>query len=78
MCVAVVHAIHPSVAEITAADFVVADVTDAMLDGVIAGCAPITSAVERMLRSCYSPGFPNTYASKVGKTSDSMYKAYAD
>ena len=38
------------------ADFVIADVTDSMLDGVIAG-------------------FPNTYASKVGKTSDDMYKA---
>lgn len=41
---------------ITMADFVLADVTDSMLDGVIAG-------------------FPNTYASKVGKTSDEMYKA---
>jgi len=41
---------------ITMADFVIADVTDSMLDGVIAG-------------------FPNTYASKVGKTSDAMYKA---
>jgi len=40
---------------ITMADFVTADVTDSMLDGVIAG-------------------FPNTYASKVGKTSDKMYK----
>jgi len=37
------------------ADFVLADVTDAMLDGVVAG-------------------FPNTYATKVGKTSDEMYK----
>lgn len=42
--------------QITMADFVIADVTDSMLDGVIAG-------------------FPNTYASKVGKTSDDMYKA---
>merc|ERR1719352_1578545 len=41
---------------ITMADFVIADVTDAMLDG-------------------YISGFPNTYASKVGKTSDEMYKA---
>lgn len=41
---------------ITMADFVLADVTDSMLDGVIAG-------------------FPNTYATKVGKTSDEMYKA---
>mmetsp|Transcript_18987 Transcript_18987/g.60374 ORF Transcript_18987/g.60374 Transcript_18987/m.60374 type:complete len:320 (-) Transcript_18987:113-1072(-) len=40
---------------ITMSDFVLADVTDAMLDGVIAG-------------------FPNTYASKVGKTSNAMYK----
>merc|ERR1712187_135490 len=40
---------------ITMADFVIADVTDSMLDGVIAG-------------------FPNTYASKVGKTTDAMYK----
>ena len=40
------------------ADFLVADVTDSMLDGVISG-------------------FPNTYASKVGKTSDAMYKAYS-
>jgi hypothetical protein len=41
---------------ITMADFVIADVTDSMLDGVI-------------------DGFPNTYATKVGKTSDAMYKA---
>jgi len=41
---------------ITMADFIIADVTDSMLDGIIAG-------------------FPNTYASKVGKTSDVMYKA---
>ena len=41
---------------ITMADFVIADVTDAMLDGVIAG-------------------FPNTYATKVGKTSDEMYRS---
>jgi len=41
---------------ITMADFTIADVTDAMLDGYIAG-------------------FPNTYAQKVGKTSDSLYKA---
>merc|ERR1719188_2091270 len=41
---------------ITMADFTIADVTDSMLDGVIAG-------------------FPNTYAAKVGKTSDAMYKA---
>eukprot|EP00933_Yihiella_yeosuensis_P043514 TRINITY_DN38342_c0_g1_i1.p1 TRINITY_DN38342_c0_g1~~TRINITY_DN38342_c0_g1_i1.p1 ORF type:complete len:211 (+),score=27.85 TRINITY_DN38342_c0_g1_i1:85-633(+) len=38
------------------ADFVIADVTDSMLDGVISG-------------------FPNTYAAKVGKTSDAMYKS---
>ena len=42
--------------QITMADFVIADVTDSMLDGVIAG-------------------FPNTYASRVGKTTDEMYKA---
>jgi len=41
---------------ITMADFMVADMTDGMLDGYIAG-------------------FPNTYAQKVGKTSDAMYKA---
>jgi len=41
---------------ITFADFVLADVTDSMLDGVVAG-------------------FPNTYATKVGKTSDQTYKA---
>ena len=41
---------------ITMADFVIADVTDSMLDGVIAG-------------------FPSTYAAKVGKTSDTMYRA---
>jgi len=41
---------------ITMADFVIADVTDSMLDGYIAG-------------------FPNTYAEKVGKTSDALYKA---
>lgn len=40
---------------ITMADFVIADVTDAMLDGYIAG-------------------FPNTYAQKVGQTSDAQYK----
>jgi len=39
---------------ITMADFVLADVTDSMLDGIIAG-------------------FPNTYATKVGKTSNEMY-----
>ena len=43
--------------QITMADFVIADVTDSMLDGIISG-------------------FPNTYATKVGKTSDAMYKAY--
>merc|ERR1711904_16784 len=41
---------------ITMADFVIGDVTDAMMDGYIAG-------------------FPSTYATKVGKTSDAMYKA---
>ena len=41
---------------ITMSDFVMADVTDAMLDG-------------------YVSGFPSTYAQKVGKTSDVMYKA---
>lgn len=41
---------------ITMADFTIADVTDAMLDG-------------------YISGFPNTYAEKVGKTSDALYKA---
>lgn len=41
---------------ITMADFLIADVTDRMLDGYIAG-------------------FPNTYASKVGQTSDKMYKS---
>lgn len=40
---------------ITMSDFVVADVTDAALDGLIAS-------------------FPNNYATKVGKTSDAMYK----
>ena len=40
---------------ITMADFIMADVTDATLDGYIAG-------------------FPNTYATKVGKTSDAQYK----
>ena len=42
---------------LTMADFVIADVTDSMPDGIISG-------------------FPNTYATKVGKTSDAMYKAY--
>lgn len=41
---------------ITMADFTIADVTDGMLEGYVAG-------------------FPNTYAEKVGKTSDKMYKA---
>lgn len=40
---------------VTLADFFLADVTDSMLDGYVAG-------------------FPNTYASKVGKTDDVMYK----
>mmetsp|Transcript_57224 Transcript_57224/g.177592 ORF Transcript_57224/g.177592 Transcript_57224/m.177592 type:complete len:420 (+) Transcript_57224:78-1337(+) len=40
---------------ITMADFVIADVTDALLNSVVAG-------------------FPNTYANKVGKTTDIMYK----
>jgi len=44
--------LHP----ITMSDFVVADITDAMLDGLISG-------------------FPNTYATKVGKTSDKAYKS---
>lgn len=39
---------------ITVADFTIADVTDSMLDGMIAG-------------------FPNTFATKVGKTRDSVY-----
>ena len=43
------------VLQITMSDFVIADVTDSMMDG-------------------YISGFPNTYASKVGKTSDEMYK----
>ena len=46
------HRLHP----ITMSDFVVADITDAMLDGLISG-------------------FPNTYATKVGKTSDKAYKS---
>jgi len=41
---------------ITMADFTIADVTDAMMDG-------------------YISGFPMTYAEKVGKTSDALYKA---
>lgn len=41
---------------ITMADFTIADVTDGMLEGYVAG-------------------FPNTYAEKVGKTSDAAYKA---
>lgn len=41
---------------ITMADFMIADVTDAMLDGVVAG-------------------FPQTYATKVGRTSSAMYSA---
>lgn len=53
MCV---RAVSLCVSQITMADFIIADVTDSMLDGVIAG-------------------FPNTYATKVGKTSDAMYKA---
>lgn len=40
---------------ITMADFVIADQTDAMMDGYIAS-------------------FPNTYATKVGKTDDASYK----
>ena len=48
--------VHFLRAQITMADFAIADVTDSMLDGII-------------------DGFPNTYASKVGKTSDEMYKA---
>lgn len=41
---------------ITFSDFLVADMTDAMMDGYLAG-------------------FPDTYANKVGKTSDRLYKA---
>merc|ERR1712048_76005 len=41
---------------ITLADFLLADMTDKVMDGYIAG-------------------FPDTYAAKVGKTSDAMYKA---
>ena len=41
---------------ITMADFLIADMTDKVMDGYIAS-------------------FPNTYASKVGKTSDTMYKS---
>ena len=41
--------IHLFVAEITAADFVVADVTDAMLDGVIAGLSAISAIVDQRL-----------------------------
>lgn len=41
---------------ITLADFLIADMTDKVMDGYIAG-------------------FPNTYATKVGKTSDGMYKS---
>ena len=41
---------------ITMADFLIADMTDKVMDSYIAG-------------------FPNTYASKVGQTSDSMYKS---
>lgn len=41
---------------ITFSDFLVADMTDAMMDGYLAS-------------------FPDTYANKVGKTSDHMYKA---
>merc|ERR1719460_1003026 len=44
---------------ITMADFVIADVTDAMMEG-------------------YISGFPNTYATKVGKTGDAMYKGRVD
>ena len=44
--------------QITLADFIMADVTDSVLDGMI-------------------DGFPTTYATKVGKTSDAMYKAWA-
>lgn len=40
---------------ITFSDFMIADVTDSMMDG-------------------YIGGFPNTYATKVGKTSDAIYK----
>jgi len=43
---------------ITAADFVLADVTDSMMDGLLSG-------------------FPATYAQKVGKTTDAMYKGCA-
>ena len=62
---------------ITMADFTIADVTDGMMDGgcafsvSLAGCVRFLS---RVYISGYIAGFPNTYAEKVGKTSDASYK----
>ena len=61
---------------ITMADFTIADVTDAMLDGPQHSLS--TSVMFYLsfawLFEGYIAGFPNTYAQKVGKTSDSLYK----
>ena len=59
------------------ADFVIADVTDSMLDG--AACIGLITHLcpNPLFAFCmlgYIAGFPNTYAEKVGKTSDALYK----
>ena len=45
----------------------------ARLDGVISGC--LFRFCQRAFPVLGMERFPNTYASKVGKTSDTMYKA---
>ena len=59
------------------ADFVIADVTDSMLDGIIAGRLNIYCGAHFnfIIQTMRRAGFPNTFASKVGKTSDAMYKS---
>ena len=62
---------------ITMADFTIADVTDAMLDGTSLADQLVLFRCRFVRHSGYIAGFPNTYAEKVGKTSDALYKGVA-
>ena len=63
---------------ITMADFTIADVTDAMLDGMCLADQLVSVFRCQCVRHLgYIAGFPNTYAEKVGKTSDALYKGVA-
>ena len=63
---------------ITMADFTIADVTDAMMDGTAVIACHYFAVVPWLPLFEFVPGyiagFPNTYAEKVGKTSDALYK----